>query len=39
MKTKQRLTFVEEENGETYHVSMLSLPGLEQRAMITVYDS
>mgnify|MGYP000858021230 FL=1 len=37
----KRLTFVEEENGETYLriVSMLSLPGLEQRAIITVYDS
>ena len=37
----KRLSFVEEENGETYLriVRILSLPGLEQQAIITVYDS
>jgi len=36
----KRLSFVDEENGETYLriVRILSLPGLEQQAIITVYD-
>ena len=37
----KRLSFVEEENGETYLrvVKIISLSGLEQQAIMTVYDS